>query len=555
MSISHASEKKYFQILHTNDLHSFFENAMGRHTDKGGYAQLKFQLDQEKIKGLQLRRPTLAFDAGDFLEGSLFYLANKGEFVMKIMEAMNYDAIVMGNHDWLMGTQELNDLIERTNPQLSLLGANILPQKILYPRLIRNILPYKIFQIHSKKIAVMGLTTNQIIYSWTFKNYLIQDPIKIGKKLAEYLKLKLNVDYLVALTHIGLSEDKRLVQASPHIDLVIGGHDHKLLEQPHWEVNSQKRKIPIVQVGDRGMYYGKILLEINETQENKAIQVAQYEVKEILQKFPQDNKVKEIVQEAREDLENFYGKDWLNEAVSYSEIPLENSGKRMTPWTQLVTETLRESVGSDISFHSPHLAGIDLPRGQLTRKSLFHSFPRAFSLEDSYGWKVWKVEMRGVYLYFLIKYIVENQISIAVNGVEFDLVKKNNFFQSLEELKKKLLELAKDETGLSSQEMEALSSFLGKKSKYKIKNIKVGGKPLELLKKYTVALPEGIVMGGSQLHWATRKLFSSFKKSDMSIWLALNQKVKKMGVITDPHKKTTLKPLSPTLFYQFREGP
>ena len=110
---------KLVQILHTNDLHSYLESTIKDPT-KGGHAYLKTVIDREKFLAGRKGVPTLVLDAGDFLEGNLFFLADGGKQVMKVMNNMGYDAVVLGNHDWLMGTKQMEGYLEESAPTFPL---------------------------------------------------------------------------------------------------------------------------------------------------------------------------------------------------------------------------------------------------------------------------------------------------------------------------------------------------------------------------------------------------------------------------------------------------
>ncbi len=66
------------QILHTNDTHSHLDHAIHRPW-LGGYARLKTLIDQEKAWGTAHGMGNLVMDAGDYLEGDIYYLAEKGK--------------------------------------------------------------------------------------------------------------------------------------------------------------------------------------------------------------------------------------------------------------------------------------------------------------------------------------------------------------------------------------------------------------------------------------------------------------------------------------------
>ena len=95
------------QILHTNDLHSHFEQAEDRSIagivspdkPKGGYAHVKALIEKMRAEAASQGVESIVVDAGDFSEGAPFFLADKGEVSWRVMNAMGYDAVTIGNHD------------------------------------------------------------------------------------------------------------------------------------------------------------------------------------------------------------------------------------------------------------------------------------------------------------------------------------------------------------------------------------------------------------------------------------------------------------------------
>ena len=79
--------------------------------------------------------------------------------------------------------------------------------------------------------------------------YLWDPPIAAATILAK--KLRREVDCLIALTHIGLAQDRKLAQECPLFDLILGGHSHDVLETPEQIGNTY-----ICQTGSHGRYAG-----------------------------------------------------------------------------------------------------------------------------------------------------------------------------------------------------------------------------------------------------------------------------------------------------------
>jgi 2',3'-cyclic-nucleotide 2'-phosphodiesterase (5'-nucleotidase family) len=81
--------------------------------------------------------------------------------------------------------------------------------------------------------------------------YLWDPPIAAIQ--AEGERLRPECDLLIALTHIGFTQDQRLAEACPLLDLIIGGHSHTVLEQP-----DRSAGVPIVQAGSHGRFIGRL---------------------------------------------------------------------------------------------------------------------------------------------------------------------------------------------------------------------------------------------------------------------------------------------------------
>ncbi|MFQ5976261.1 MAG: hypothetical protein ACE5J5_08105, partial [Candidatus Hydrothermarchaeales archaeon] len=70
--------------------------------------------------------------------------------------------------------------------------------------------------------------------------------------------MKSQSDLVVVISHLGLSQDKVLAKVVPDIDIIIGGHDGKVLYDP-----VKIEEVLILQAGDRGQYIGKLTLEFD----------------------------------------------------------------------------------------------------------------------------------------------------------------------------------------------------------------------------------------------------------------------------------------------------
>ena len=152
------------QILHTNDLHSFFA---GTRTGKGGYAKLKTKLLELRQKAQLDGIKTLHLDAGDFGEGSSFFLSNEGVASLKALDMLGVDVSVIGNHDFMLGGPALAEQIKRAELKTKILSANLqFKNKLKLDKLVQDKTDIHIDGIN---LRVIGLTTHEIHFQYPLR--------------------------------------------------------------------------------------------------------------------------------------------------------------------------------------------------------------------------------------------------------------------------------------------------------------------------------------------------------------------------------------------------
>ena len=345
-----TARAEYLQILHTNDIHSYFDHT-DHEPDRGGFANLKTVMDREEALAIKNGVETLRVDAGDFMEGTIFYMAEYGRKSFDMHNMMGYDVAVIGNHDYLMGTDDLNSIVGDVNPNFAYLGANIEVDK-RFKHIKKHMVPYKIINHKGIKIAFLGLTTNELVYSWRLYDGKIEKPIKVAKKWAKRLKDQMGADIVIAVTHIGLSKDKKLAKKVPEIDLIIGGHSHNALFSPHWQKSKKGKRIPIVQAGHHAEYLGRLLLDVSKD----GLKIIDYELLPVYAQDNPDEDVSNFVAESLENIKNIYGEGHLDHYVAQSYISPENEeGKTM--WSHFTADAMREAVDCQISIQQENMSG------------------------------------------------------------------------------------------------------------------------------------------------------------------------------------------------------
>jgi 5'-nucleotidase len=215
-----ADEPITLTILHTNDTHANIQPCMAtcNNQNLGGVARRYTAIQQVKAEGGNV----LVVDAGDPFQGTLFFNYWQGEEASYFMNALGYQAMAIGNHEFDSGPPALARFIEDAN--FPVLGANI--DASAQVSLTGLIEPYTIIEVDGEQVGVFGLTTADTVFiSSPGPDVLFADVTATAQATVAALQ-GMGVNKIVALTHIGYEYDLALAAAVSGIDVIVGGHSH-----------------------------------------------------------------------------------------------------------------------------------------------------------------------------------------------------------------------------------------------------------------------------------------------------------------------------------------
>ncbi|MCC3264605.1 bifunctional metallophosphatase/5'-nucleotidase [Arthrobacter gengyunqii] len=244
-------------VLGTSDLHGYIENwdyfKNGEYDDAAsndvGLAKISTLVDT--VRADRGKASTLLIDAGDTIQGTSLtdYFANTepitetGEIhpIAAAMNAMDYDAAALGNHEFNYGL----DLLRKFESQLDfpLLGANAVDAQSGKPAFT----PYIIKTVKTKgnkpvKVGILGLT-NPGVAIWDKNNVdgklTFPGIVEQAQKYVPKMKAR-GADVVVVSAHSGTSgtssygselplenASTQLAETVPGIDAVLVGHAHQ----------------------------------------------------------------------------------------------------------------------------------------------------------------------------------------------------------------------------------------------------------------------------------------------------------------------------------------
>ena len=227
-------------ILHSSDIHSRLfpydleiaqvDSTLGLGNvgdikNVGGVGRMNYVLSRERARADRV----LHLSSGDVFEGAPVFNFFSGEPEMRSQSALGVDAMVIGNHEFDRGALNVTTQIQRW-ANFPVLAANYDTYPVTQPNSeIGTVLtPFTVFDQNGLKVAVIGMgNIDTLASSFDQPNTLGFVPLNTHEVAQFYIDLvRPYVDVVVMLTHLGLESDQDMIQNTTGIDVVMGGHNH-----------------------------------------------------------------------------------------------------------------------------------------------------------------------------------------------------------------------------------------------------------------------------------------------------------------------------------------
>ncbi len=240
-------------ILSTNDTHSQIDADY----TVGGYVNRIALIDSVRRKENEL----LLLDAGDIFQGTPYFNFFGGRVEIEAYSKMGYDAITLGNHEF---DCSLDTLAERLkSATFKVICSNYDVSGTALEGIVK---PYAIFERNNSRVGIIGLGIDPkgLILQSNYEGVKFLDPIHTTNEIADFLKNKELCDFIVILSHLGSEyadetiSDERVASQSKYVDLIIGGHTHKIVNKK--VANVLGDSVLLVQSGKKGDFINKITL-------------------------------------------------------------------------------------------------------------------------------------------------------------------------------------------------------------------------------------------------------------------------------------------------------
>ena len=448
---------KEIVILHTNDMHCGINDNLGLAT----VAQMKKDALQET--------PYVALvDAGDAVQGAPIGKLSRGEAVVRMMNAAGYDFAIPGNHEFDYGMERFWQLDKQLkNGYYCANFTDLRTKKLALPA-------YKIMQFGDTKVAFVGATTPGTLISSTpafFQdgkgNYLYGfNEDETGRKLYKALQKSINAarengaDYVFIVGHLGINgsieywNSENVAANTRGVDAIIDGHSHERI-QGKYVKNYVGKDVLIAQTGTKLKTVGRLVISTDGKITSELLK----------QDIGDDKKVQKIISREIAKYEPLL-KQPVGEALLQLRSNDPQTGERLVRNSEcslanFVTDAFKAVLNCDVVMVNGGSIRNEIKTGVVTYNDLLEAFP--------FGNMCAVIEASG------------QQILDALEmGASHYPEEFGGFYQVAG------MEYTINKSVPSTVILDEKGNFSRVGGLYRVSDVRIGGQPLDINKKYTV---------------------------------------------------------------------
>ena len=253
-----AASAQDLTILHLNDTHSHIDpERSGKHIGQGGVIEQAAFIDSVRVA--DGKKNVLLLHAGDFGQGTSYFTELNGDLEINVINAMQYDAVALGNHEFDNGMDELARRVR--NLEVPVVCANYDFTGSPLEGLVK---PYVVVKKAGKRIGIIGALTDvrTVVDRSVADKMKYLNPVETTNSYAEYLKKEKKCDLIICLSHLGYGRgehtDCEIAPLLRNVDIIVGGHSHTRIDDYTSVKDLDGKDVVIVQDGSWGLEIGQL---------------------------------------------------------------------------------------------------------------------------------------------------------------------------------------------------------------------------------------------------------------------------------------------------------
>lgn len=339
-------------VFHTNDLHSHFSY----------WPRSQSFIKAQRQILAKNGETSFLMDIGDHVDRSNLYTeATLGKGNIQMLNDAEYDVVTIGNNEGItLAYEELASLYE--NAKFEVVVGNIQSLSGDNPGWLK---PYTIVTTaHGTKIGIIAATA-QFDTFYEVLNWRVSEPRT--KLIETAMQLHPQVDILVCLSHLGITEDRLLAEECPMIDVIFGSHTHHVF--PNGEMENG---VLLTGGGKFGQYTGHLTLQFDH---DRKILVTKHD------SLYENAELPELEGET-EWLNNLYekGKSFLDKPQCLLTKTYHKEWFHRSQISDLFAEAVLDYTQADCTMFNAGIFVDDLKKGYLSSYDMHKILPHPINL-------------------------------------------------------------------------------------------------------------------------------------------------------------------------------
>ncbi|MBQ2992270.1 MAG: bifunctional metallophosphatase/5'-nucleotidase, partial [Clostridia bacterium] len=359
-AVAEATLSDDIVILYTNDVHTYIDGALSYDVIAGVKAELQ-----------KAYKHVLLVDAGDHIQGTAYGSMDKGETIIKLMNAAGYDLATLGNHEFDYGMDGCINIREWA--EFPYVSCNFYNEEF-FERKDNVLESYVIFPCGDIDVAIIGATTPESFTKSTPAYFQDENGQYIygiaggedGAKLYADVQTAIDLataagaEKVIVLGHLGDDPaskpwtSEETIANVTGLDAFIDGHSHSTVQGKE-VADKAGETVLLTQTGE---YFGRI-----------GMMVIDAETGDIATDFIELVELTEVTKDAEgNDVENVVGYELESELYTGAKwVSDESVAAIKNDWIAAIDEQLGTVIGSTaLTFDNYDAEGNRLVRSQET---------------------------------------------------------------------------------------------------------------------------------------------------------------------------------------------
>jgi 2',3'-cyclic-nucleotide 2'-phosphodiesterase (5'-nucleotidase family) len=383
-------------LIQLSDTHTHYTGSGPRAVDllpsQGGVARAVTLIGQAR----QGRDDTLLVHCGDAFEGDPMFNMFLGVPGLQLFHQIGVDAMAVGNHEVGFGPELLAYALSEAGDQVPpLLTANL--DMSAFPALENWIQQSLTKDVSGLRVGFFGLTVPDNPTAMPDPLVLLPNVQQIAEVQVAALK-GADADVIVLLSHLGYEADVAMAKNVAGIDVIAGGHDHVVTDEPTALISPDGETTRIVHVGQHYELVG-VLDMLAATGVTLPVAHELRATSGDVPEEPQTAAVVSALQDAASDqFPGLYDTPVAQATAAIPRAPVPADviqGRLDGPMGGLACDAYRAATGTQIAFTPRGLISEGLYQGYLVPSDLFRAVPYGLDLDTGMGLQLATATMSG----------------------------------------------------------------------------------------------------------------------------------------------------------------